>query len=166
MPLSSVSTGTYKWLRVSLAYQNYTIKYRVSNIDLTGTIASFIGFDTYIRSYKISDSTVSVNANRLQGYWGFESLGPVVTGQAPGTTVPNPISATSAIPPGSCVVTGAFTSPFTITGNETSDVVITVSLSTNKSFEWIDSNGNGVYEPLANDTVVDMGVRGLIPIVN
>ena len=51
-----------------------------------------------------------------------------------------------------------------ITGNETEDIEIVVSLSTNQSFEWID-NGDGYFEPAAGDVVVDMGIRGLIPIV-
>lgn len=167
IPLSQVKAGTYKWLRVSLAYQNYTINFRITTSDFTGTIASFIGFNTYVRSHKIKDSTVVLNANKTQGYWAFEtSFYSVIQGQAPGTTVPNPISTSSPIPPGSCVVTGAFTTPLIITGNETQDKIITVSISTNHSFEWIESGGNSYYEPLDNDTVVDMGVRGMIPIVH
>jgi hypothetical protein len=63
-------------------------------------------------------------------------------------------------------VTGGFAQPLVITGNETEDVVITVSLSTDRSFEWSD-NGDGIYEPgyPAFDVVQDMGVRGLIPTV-
>ena len=176
--LSNVTPGTYKWLRVSLAYQNYDIRYRFfylgnpgNPIDNSGTIASFIGFNTYIRSYHVKDSVVALNANRFQGYWAFETnysgFGSISQGQAPpgATTVPNPLAFTSPVPAGSCVVTGAFTSPFTIIGNETHDLVINVSLSTNKSFEWKDFNANGIYEPLNGDTVVDMGVRGLIPFV-
>ena len=178
VPLKNVPPGTYKYLRVSLAYQNYDINFRVNasgtDYDLTGTLASFIGFETYIRNYKIKDSTITENANKKQGYWGFEwnypslGLGGVSKGQAPpgATTVPNPINSTSPIPAGSCVVTGPFTSSFLITGDETEDVVITVSLSTNKSFEWVEHSTPGFYEPLAGDTVVDMGIRGLIPIVN
>lgn len=171
VPFSSVTSGTYRWLRVSLAYQNYDIHFLANGFNLTGTIASFIGFNTYIRSYYIHDSLISVNANRSQGYWGFETSFSgnhfVSTGQAaPGaTTVPNPIANTSPIPAGSCVVTGAFTIPFVVTGNETHDVIVIVSLSTNKSFEWKDLNANGIFEPRDGDTVVDMGVRGLIPIV-
>jgi hypothetical protein len=75
-----------------------------------------------------------------------------------------PIAGTSPIPSGSCVVTGEFSTPLTITGSETSDVVIVVSLSTNKSFEWTD-DGDGIFEPLDGDQIVDMGIRGLIPIV-
>ena len=90
------------------------------------------------------------------------------------TTVPNPIANTSPIPSGSCVVTGRFaTTGLIITGNETQDIVITVSLSTNKSFEWKDKNSDHLYQPLnaadnsvTEDSVVDMGLRGLVPIIN
>ncbi len=165
VPVSSITPGTYQYLRVSLAYQNYNIKFNALGQDLTGTVASFIGLDTYISNYKIKDSAVNVNANKLQGYWGFETPYAVLTGDAATTTVPNPIASTSPIPAGSCVVTGAFTTPLVITGNETKKITVTVSLSTNKSFEWKDHNRNGIYEPLDNDSVVDMGIRGLIPIV-
>ncbi len=169
-PISSVTPGTYQWLRVSIAYQNYNIKWSApgfSLYDQPGTIASFIGFNSYITSYKIKDSTKIVNGNRAQGYWAFEDPFNVVTGQAPtgATTVPNPISSTSPIPAGSCVVTGQFSPSFTVTGSETKNDTIVVSLSTNKSFEWKDANMNGVYEPLNGDTVVNMGIRGLIPTV-
>ncbi len=169
VPVKDLAAGTYKWLRISLAYQNYNIRLRAAGFDLGGTIASFIGFNTYINQYRIKDSTVRVNSNKLQGYWGFETsvsgFGNVSTGQAPAnaTTVPNPIFASSPVPQGSCVVTGRFDSPLVITGTETSDINIIVSLSVNKSFEWRDINGNGIFEPLDGDQVQDMGIRGLIP---
>jgi hypothetical protein len=166
IPISSIAPGTYQYLRVSLSYQNYQIKYKYSGYDLTGTLASFVGFNTYLTNYTINTQSVTVNANKLQGYWGFESMGVVYEGQAPATTVPNPLFATSPIPSGSCLVTGQFATPLTITGHETSDIVITISLSTNKSFEWEDDDADGKYSPAAGDTVVDMGLRGLIPIVN
>ncbi|MEO8591278.1 MAG: hypothetical protein ABI432_18005 [Flavobacteriales bacterium] len=63
-------------------------------------------------------------------------------------------------------MTGAFPVPLTITGSETEDVIIQVSLSTNGSFEWVDPNGNNRLDvETGNETIVDMGVRGLIPIV-
>lgn len=164
VPLDEIAPGTYQYLRVSLAYQNYGIKFNALGQDLTGTVASFIGFNTYISNYKIKDSTVMVNANKLQGYWGLETAYGVFSGDAPATTVPNPIASTSPIPAGSCVVTGPFTTPLTVTGKETKDIKVTVSLSTNKSFEWKDNNLNGIYEPLDGDSVVNMGIRGLIPI--
>lgn len=165
--ISSVTPGSYQYLRVSLAYQNYTIKWAYPPLvtSAPGTIASFVGFNTYIGSYKIKDSTEIVNANKAQGYWGFEDPYNTVTGQAPATTVPNPIAATSPIPAGSCVVTGQFATPFTVTGNETVNDTIVVSLSINKSFEFTDPNHTGIYEPLNGDSVVNMGIRGLIPMV-
>ncbi len=178
IPIKEIPAGSYEWLRVSIAYQNYDVKMRVDttisgfsiNQTFDATIASFVGFNTYIDKFKIKEKEIIVIANKKQGYWGFETTAFSTmiadTGSAPGTTVPNPIAATSPIPPGSCVVTGPFQSqPLTITGNETEDIIITVSLSINKSFEWRDFNDNGLWEPLKGEYVVDMGLRGLIPII-
>jgi hypothetical protein len=167
IPLKDITPGSYNYLRVSLAYQNYDIKLRANNINFTGRLASFIGFNTYIRTFTPNTIPVTVNANKAQGYWAFEAFSQVTQGQAPpgATTVPNPIFATSPIPQGSCLVTGQFSSPLVITGNETNDIHIVVSLSTNQSFEWVEHSTPGIYEPLNGDTVVDMGVRGLIPFV-
>ena len=170
IPLSELTAGTYQWLRVSLAYQNYDVKFTAFSLPFTGTIASYIGYNTYISSYLVKDSTVIVTGNKLQGYWAFEVNDPpfstpVEQGQTPGTTVVNPLFATSPIPAGSCVVTGSFPVPLTLSGTETEDVVITVSLSTNKSFEWLETDGDNVFEPALGETVVDMGIRGMLPIV-
>ncbi len=187
IPISQMTPGSYKWLRISLAYQNYDIYYKANalpgNHISNGTIASFVGFKTYLTNYELAGSnrTPSSSAggpgNHSQGYWAFVTnvLGTDLffDGQAPAgaTTVPNPFT-TSPIPAGSCVVTGQFVNPLfaneplVITGAETEDVVITVSLSTNKSFEWIELTPDGYYQPEIGETVVDMGLRGLIPIKN
>mgnify|MGYP006928181697 CR=1 FL=1 len=168
IPLKDVAAGDYDWMRVSLSYQNYDIDYLSSFGQLSGTIASFIGYNNYITEYTVNEESIVVNGNRLQGYWGFETVGVTVDGQAPegATTVPNPIFDTSPIPAGSCLVTGQFASTLTITGNETEDIIITLSLSNNNSFEWVDLTEDGLFEPEAGETVVDMGIRGLIPKVN
>ena len=194
IPISSLPSkgfvfGTsYQYLRVSLAYQNYDVSFRVDTTliesgvsvpihnDFPCTIASFVGFNTYLTNYIIKTQSVTVNGNKAQGYWGAEELITlsqygysqtfVQTGQTAGTTVVNPLFATSSLPAGSCVVTAAFSpSNLVITGNETHDIVITVSLSTNKSFEWIDYNGNQKWDALSGEPVVDMGIRGMIPII-
>lgn len=167
MPLSKVPAGTYKWLRVSLAYQNYDVKVKFLGNQFTGTLASFIGYNTYIKSYAPLNTAIEVNDDKPQGYWGFEAFNQVTTGQAPSgaTTVVNPLFANSPLPSGSCLVTGQFAGGnLVISGNETNDIVVHVSLSTNKSFEWID-NGDGIFEPEAGDAVIDMGIRGMIPTV-
>ncbi|MGZ3884975.1 MAG: hypothetical protein ACXVP0_17095 [Bacteroidia bacterium] len=185
IPLSQIA-GTYKWLRVSLAYQNYDIAYKTVSCTNTqyGTVASFIGFNNYVKQYKVKTQTIvptaslttsgsSGGGNVKQGYWGFESnvcssFMYTVDGKAAGTTVVNP-NPSSPIPAGSCVVTGQFyktsagmNQPLVITGSETSDIVITVSLSTNKSFEWKEVTADGYYQPQGGEFPVDMGIRGMI----
>ena len=167
LPLSEVTSGTYKWVRVSLAYQEGDIDFLLQGNDYTGTLASFVGYNTYITSFDLNGTTFQVNDNRLQGYWAFEVLGFTSQGQAPegATTVPNPLFDTSPIPQGSCMVTGEFQDGLTITGNETQNVEVTLSFSINNSFEWTEVNPDGKFEPSIEEQVVDMGLRGLIPIV-
>jgi len=184
MPVKDIKPGNYDWLRISLAYQNYDIKYRIDtsingfaiNQDFTGTVASFIGFNTYIKTHTIKTQPLAVNDNRKQGYWAFETTMSVAglsqiftsSGQAPdgATTVVNPLFASSPIPAGSCVVTAAFApGKLSITGTETSDIIIEVSLSTNKSFEWKEIIANGKWDGTKGEQVVDMGVRGMIPTI-
>jgi hypothetical protein len=181
IPLKNVAAGSYEWLRLSLAYQNFDVNFYVDTVvnglsikkEFTGTVAGFIGFNTYIKSYTIKTQSLAVNAAKKQGYWGFETLlshngftTPFTTsGQAPegGTTVVNPLFATSPVPQGSCVVTAAFDpGKLVITGNETKDIVVHVSLSTKKSFEWNEVVADGRWEPGKGEQVADMGIRGMI----
>ncbi|HLP53250.1 MAG TPA: hypothetical protein VK154_20315, partial [Chitinophagales bacterium] len=114
------------------------------------------------------------NDDKPQGYWGFEysanfsgyPYNLLTSGQAPAgaTTVVNPFATTLGVPAGSCLVIGQFSGDkLHITGNETKDVVVTVSLSTNKSFEWVEVVNDGKWEPSKGEHIVDMGVRGMIP---
>lgn len=183
--LERLVPGTYEYVRVSVAYQQYTINYNVNNIpiignlpDQSGTVASFIGYRTYIRDLNIENLTTPIYANKPQGFWGFETLftgdladyNAIYTGQSPAgaTTVVNPIDATSPVPAGSCVITGRFAEPLVINGDETGELYITFSFSINESFEWVDTNGNGAWDIDASNAenteqVTDMGLRGLIP---
>jgi hypothetical protein len=188
IPIKNIAVGDYQYLRVSLAYQNLDVKFHLDTVinvppvgatnisqDFPATIAGFIGFNTYINSFTIKNQTMAVNANKLQGFWAAETSGNVLgfpfssttSGQAPAgaTTVVNPIFATSPIPQGSCLVTGAFAggTKLKISGAETNDIVVIVSLSSNKSFEWVDNNGNGKWDATKGERVVDMGLRGMIP---
>lgn len=168
IPLSQVAQGNYEYVRVSLAYQEYNISIRNNGADYQGKLASFVGYNSYITTHSIGNNSFPVNGNRLQGYWAFalNDFPYATSGQAPAgaTTVPNPIAATSPIPSGSCVVTGKFAQNLIINGNETRDVVITLSLSTNNSFEWQEVTADGKFEPSIGENVVDMGLRGLIPL--
>jgi len=184
VPLSEVTPGDYEYLRVSLAYQNFDVQLFIDTTvggftiqqEYPGTVASFVGYNTYINNFTIKNKSFTVNDDKLQGFWGYEMSANFfgfpyefsATGQAPpgATTVPNPIAATSPIPAGSCVVTGPFGgSKLKITGNETEDIVVVVALSTNKSFEWVEVVNDGKWEPTKGETIVDMGLRGLWPYV-
>jgi len=200
--LDSIRPGTYQYLRVSLAYQNYgvqlyidtTINYQGNNVaiqtQIPCTIASFVGVNTYVTSYTIKTETLSPDSNCSQGYWGFEAAGTyngnymgypyaypynfLESGETPAgaTTVVDPLFATSPIPAGSCVATGQFTTSsgvlgaLTITGHETQDVVVTVSLSINHSFEWVEVVKDGKWQPGIGENIVNMGIRGLVPIIS
>lgn len=193
VPLKSLTAGTYKWLRISLAYQDYDIKaiYRKSGVNggapfmFNAEVASFIGFNSYVTSFNLKGENIPVNANLRQGSGAVKpynipyiSTMPATMWSAPvstTTTVVDPFEALLGIPSNSCLVVGKFTSAITITGTETKDIVVTVSLSTNNSFEWKDKDAaqDGLYEPVDGnnsnarlDSVVDMGIRGIIPIVN
>ena len=168
IPLDEVALGTYNWVRVSLAYQEGSINFLQNGNDITGTLASFVGYNSYVTNFDVNGNTFSINENKLQGFWAFEALGFTTQGQAPAgaTTVPNPLFDSSPVPQGSCVVTGQFQNEFTITGEETEDVVVTLSFSVNNSFEWTEINADGKYEPSIGEQPVDMGLRGLIPSVS
>jgi hypothetical protein len=182
IPLKDIPPGEYEWLRTSLAYQNFDVKYYINDTiagypirqEFWGTIAGFIGFNNYITSFRIKDTTIGVGGNKLQGFWGFESnvryqgfnFRVVDTATAPpgATTVVNPLFATSPVPQGSCVVTASFApGKLVIHGDETQSIVIEVSLSTNRSFEWNEVIRDGRWEPLKGELVQDMGIRGMVP---
>lgn len=167
IPLSQVAQGNYEYVRVSLAYQEYNISVRNNGADYQGKLASFVGYNNYITTQTLGNNSFPVNGNRQQGYWAFalNDVPYATSGQSPAgaTTVPNPIASTSPIPAGSCVVTGKFAQNLIINGSETRDVVLTLSLSTNNSFEWQEVTTDGKYEPSIGENVVDMGLRGLIP---
>ncbi|RYD87657.1 MAG: hypothetical protein EOP50_20400, partial [Sphingobacteriales bacterium] len=82
IPLSEVPPGEYEWLRTSLSYQNFDVKYYVNDTiaglpirqEFTGTVAGFLGFNNYITNFRIKDTAITVGKNRPQGFWGFESL--------------------------------------------------------------------------------------------
>ena len=168
IPLNDITPGTYNYFRNSLAYQEYVIDLHyedgtLGSFDIEASVASFIGFNNYITSHALNSQSFDVNGNKLQGYFAVNISNPIpysVTGDAPATTVPNPLT-NSPIPAGSCLVTGSIETPLIITGNETEDIVINVSISIKESFEWEEVNVDGLYEPAIGETVVDMGVRGL-----
>ncbi len=83
IPMSNINLGSYEWVRVSLTYQEAQIDLLINGTDITGTLASFVGYNSYIMSFDLNGSTIDVNENCAQGYWAFETLGFTFQGQAP-----------------------------------------------------------------------------------
>lgn len=182
IPMKDIAPGNYEHARVSVTFQSFDVKFNLNNIqtigDLTnqtGTLAGFVGYNTFISNLEVANQTLPVNESKLQGFWAFESqfegqfapFNQITSGQTPpnATTVVNPFP-NFPIPPGSCVVSGSFDRELVITGEETEDVELVFSFSINKSFEWIDTNGNDMWDldaqtPEKSEKVVDMGLRGL-----
>ncbi|MFK8101266.1 MAG: hypothetical protein AB8G15_02030 [Saprospiraceae bacterium] len=185
LPLQDIPAGQYEFIRVSVAYQNYDIQFNLNNVPFVGdlmnqkgSIASFLGFNTYLGTVSVNTMALAINAAHRQGFWvfeteletPFENYNTIQSGTAPAgaTTVVNPLAGISDIPEGSCLVTGKFTTPLVISAQAKNDLALTLSFSINRSFEWVDTNNNGaldfdVMTPSNNEPIVDMGVRGLIP---
>jgi hypothetical protein len=184
VPLKEMAKGTYQWVRTSMAYQNADLIFNLINVpnlgelqDERGTISAFTGFNTFITKHKIRDKEESINANKKFGYWAFETVldrgfaqhNTVKNGQAVGTSSVNPNFSIAPVPISSGILTGSFATPLTITGSELQDITVTLSLSTNQSFEWVDTHKNGQWDldvqNFIAEPVIDAGFRNLKAIV-
>jgi hypothetical protein len=180
IPLKELAKGTYQWVRASMAYQNADLIFNLINVpnlgtlqDERGTISMFTGFNTFITKHKIRDKEETINANKKFGYWAFETVldrgftqhNTVKNGQSVGTSSVNPNFAIAPVPISSGIMTGAFATPLTITGTELQDITITLLLSTNQSFEWVDTHKNGQWDLDAQNAIaepiIDAGFRNL-----
>jgi len=185
VPYSDIPPGTYRYMRVSVTYQNYDIRFNINDIPVgleeidvnnqVGTVASFLGYNTKIGTHKVREIFFAESTPKIQGYWAFESnldapyssFNRLERGASPtgATTVVNPLEAFGVIiPRGSCIVTGELLTPLVITGAETASKQATLSFSINDSFEWEDTNSNGEFDltyPSNIEKIVDMGLRGL-----
>lgn len=178
--MSTIAPGTYHYIRTSVSYLLFDVVFNLLNVPFMGNVtgqkgrlASFVGENTYITTVSPISLSVTVNANKLQGFWVFETdlSGPMAnyntihSGDAPGITVVNPISSTSPVPAGSCVVTGELIPPLVVKSPQLDDVHILLSYSVNNSYEWNDNmvvNGEWDVDVAGiTEQIVDMGVRGL-----
>ncbi len=79
-PISGIASGTYKYVRVSVTYQNGQVTYDLNNVsgvgdmeNEVGTLASFLGYNNYVSTIQVDDLDLTVNDDRLQGFWAFET---------------------------------------------------------------------------------------------
>lgn len=181
-PLKSLQGKTFQWVCVWLAYQSFDVRFNLNNVpnigtitDESGTFNAFLGANTFISRHKVITKEDIVNDYRPQGYWLFETnlraafttYNTFYRGQLPprSVTAVNPLSATLATPRNSSIFIARLDKPITITGEEKNDVTITLTFSTNQSFEWRDNNRNGRWDidvqNIQNEPVINFGLRGM-----
>ncbi len=163
--LASIPANTYQYLRVGVAYYEARVNLRhntgLKNLDMSGVIGAFTGTRVQATDISLNGTSVALNTNVAQGFWVYkgDSLAKV-DGTANTVTAVNPIASTSAVPAGSDVITGAFTQPLVVSTHN-ADVTIIVLLSTNRSFEWVESTTDGYWQGSVGETVQDFAFRGL-----
>jgi hypothetical protein len=176
--LAKIPPGTYSWIRISIAYQEFNIQARtLSSGNAPACFAGFSSDLTYLSKIKLQNTVVTPTlggiGNKTRGYWLFYqqifNTASQLDGQAPHTTVVN--SNPQATNSGTLsYVYGQFTNSanssvqaLVINANETSNKEIILSISTNKSFEWTEITKDGLFQPEIGESVLDFGCRGLIP---
>lgn len=186
-PVRNIAPGKYEWLRASVACHNFDLRINMFNIPFVGNLtdervafAGFLGAKNYITKYKIWEKEDVVNGNKDRGYWcletkfdaAFNSLNTIYRGQMmdKNITFVNPISQTSPSQTGSADVVGRFETPLSISGAETEDITVVLTLSVNNMFEWEENiNRNGKWDINAQgangqpefEKIKDIGFRGL-----
>ena len=167
IPIDEITPGSYRYPRVMLAYQNVEVPIIFNGAMLQARFAGFLGYNTFISDFRIQDELITVNDDKLQGYWAMEvnylGFSTAFTGQVPAYVIssPNPLYATSPIPLSSCFLTAELSSPLVITGNETDDITLELTFSTNQSFEWKEINLDGKFDPNLGELPMDVAFRGL-----
>ncbi len=185
--IRNIPPGKYEWMRTSVSCQNFDLRVNMVNIPFVGNLpdervafATFMGSNNYISKYKIWEKEDVVNGNKDRGYWcletkfntAFNSLNTVYRGQLAENSITfvNPIAQTSPSLTGSADVVGRFETPLSISGAETEDINVVLTLSTNNMFEWEESiNRNGKWDINAQgangqpefEKIKDIGFRGL-----
>ncbi len=187
VPISNISPGKYEWLRIAIPFQNFDIRFNMLNVPFIGdlpderaTLASFISSENYITKYKIWEKEDVVNGNKKRGYWSLEtrlnpaynSLNTIFRGYITDNTITfvNPIVKAATSTNASSFITGKLDTPLSITGSETEDITIVLTLSINNMFEWEENiNRNGKWDINTQGTggqpqaekIKDLGFRSL-----
>jgi hypothetical protein len=187
VPMKQLGVGKFEYVRLAVAYQNFDVLFSMQEVpfagnftDERGTFAVFLSKSNFIGSHTVASKTERVDGSKPQGYWVFETKFPsayatlnrLFSGKVPDSTLTfvNPLHQTAPLPAGSNFITGRFDTPLSITGQENQDITVTLTLSTNKSFEWDESiykNGKWDSNAQANtgtpsvERIVDVGFKGL-----
>ena len=162
LPIKKLKTGNYRYVNVSIAFQNYKIKIRNNAADYDGTMAGFTGFNTYIDTYEIGNNIFPVNANKTDGYWAFalDDFPYQAKGQITDNIISN--SGNDAGLTKSRLITGKFTSDLVITGKETSNIEVTLTLPVAHTFQWKEVIFDGKFEPSIGEQIINLGANDVV----
>ncbi|MEO8085643.1 MAG: hypothetical protein ABI763_02420 [Bacteroidota bacterium] len=154
--------GAYNWIRVYFYQQKYQIKFKANGNEYLGTLLSFLWPENDGSQYLINDSTILNDSIIPQGSYYLELTGlssilhSEITTQI---TQPNSLHYSWPSPANLYVVTCPISPSLVL--NRPDSKTITISISTNKCFEWIENSDPAFFEPFNGDTIVDFGVRGI-----
>lgn len=164
--IASIARNFYQYLRVGIAYYQGRTGLRhntgSSNLDMSGVVGAFTGTRVQATTITLNGTAVALNTNVSQGFWVYkgDSLAKI-DGTATTVTAVNPIADTSTVPTGSDVITGAFTGSLDLSGSYDDDLYVMAILSTNQSFEWVDSTADGAWGGSGGESVYDFAFRSL-----
>jgi len=154
--------NTFRWIRIYFTYENFNIKFLHQGIVYDGTVSAFLARKAFTNHFQIKDSIYNTYSVKTNGEWFLEVDTPgygVVLHDTASTTAPNVLYSSLLVPSGGCIVTCLIDTPLYLGSSQTK--TITISMSTNKSFEWVDHSDPAFFEPFDGDTIVDVGIRGL-----
>jgi len=157
--------GTFKWIRVYFGLQNFRIRCKVNGNVVEGSLLSFLKPVNNENEYLINDSTIINDSTMNKGQWFLEldgGISPILAGQVqPESAISQPNSLHYSWPaPSDLYVVTCPINPILSIGRPYYDTV-TLSISINKSFEWVEHSDPDYFEPLNGDTIVDFGIRGV-----
>jgi hypothetical protein len=154
--------GTFKYVRIYFVYENYNVSYFSNGAIYQGAVAAFLSPKTLAYYYRIGDSTITGATVKLNGEWMLEvdtpGYGTILQDRA-AATQPNVLYNSLVPPSGGCIVTCRIDPELTL--GDLDSRTITLSISSNKCFEWTEHSDPNYFEPFNGDTIVDVGIRGV-----
>jgi hypothetical protein len=154
--------GTFKFIRIYFYHQKFNINFRQNGNLHSGRVLSFLWPFDFNYSYQIQDSTILTDSVTEKGEWYLESsdLPSILHGTVPySPTGPNVLFYSYGVPIQQYIVTCPISPNLFL--DRPDSKTITISISTNHSFEWIEHSDPAFFEPFNGDTIVDLGIRGI-----
>jgi hypothetical protein len=152
----------YYGIRIYFSYQHFDVNYTINDIQYSGSVAAFLAKKSITYYFEVKDSVYTQYSLKQNGEWYFEVDTPgygIVQHGTAFTASPNVLFQSVPTEANSCVVTCPI-SPVLIMDYPMSKT-ITISISTNHSFEWVENSTPGIFEPFDGDSIYDIGIRGV-----